>query len=66
MRRKVDPKTAAERCLQAIEEGKTKSINGVDVEVGSECICVRSDTPNANEVAQAVREAIRPYLNEAV
>jgi UPF0271 protein len=61
----VDPQTAAERCLRAIEEGKTKSINGVDVEVGSDCICVHSDTPNAIEVAQAVRRAIRPYLHEA-
>jgi len=61
----VDPKVAAERCLRAIEAGKTKSINGIDVEVGSDCICVHSDTPNAIEVAQAVRQAIRPYLDEA-
>jgi UPF0271 protein len=61
----VDPKTAAERCLRAIEEGKAKSVNGVDVEVGSDCICVHSDTPNAIEVARAVREAVKPYLDEA-
>jgi UPF0271 protein len=61
----VDPKTAAERCLRAIEEGKAKSINGVDVAVGSECICVHSDTPNAVEVARAVRQAIKPYLDKA-
>jgi UPF0271 protein len=61
----VDPKTAAERCLRAIEEGKAKSVKGVDVPVGSDCICVHSDTPNAIEVAQAVRQAIRPYLDEA-
>jgi len=61
----VDPQIAAARCLRAVEEGKTASVNGVDIEVGSDCICVHSDTPNAIEVAQAVREAIRPYLNEA-
>ena len=61
----VDPEAAAERCLRAIEEGKTKSINGVDLEVGSDCICVHSDTPNAIEVARAVREAIKAYLHEA-
>jgi len=61
----VDPKTAAERCLRAIEEGKAKSINGVDVQVGSDCICVHSDTPNAIDVARAVREAVKPYLDEA-
>ncbi len=61
----VDPAEAAKRCLRAIEEGKTASVNGVDVEVGSDCICVHSDTPNAVEVAQAVRQAIMPYLEDA-
>ena len=61
----VDPAEAAKRCLRAIEEGKTASVNGVDVEVGSDCICVHSDTPNAIEVAQAVRAAVKPYLDAA-
>ena len=60
----VDPETAAKRCLRAIEEGITESVNGVPVEVGASCICVHSDTPNAIEVARAVRRAIRPYLGE--
>ena len=60
----IDPGMAAERCLRAIEEGVTTSTNGVTVEVGSDCICVHSDTPNAVEVAQAVRQAIRPHLGE--
>lgn len=61
----VDPDDAARRCLRAIEEGKTTSVNGVDVEVGSDCVCVHSDTPNALEVAQRVRETIKPYLDAA-
>jgi len=61
----VDPAEAAKRCLRAIEEGKTASVNGVDVEVGADCICVHSDTPNAIEVAKAVREAVMPYLEDA-
>jgi UPF0271 protein len=61
----VDPETAAARCLRAIEENKTESVNGVDIPVGSDCICVHSDTPNAVDVAEAVRERIRPYLDEA-
>ena len=61
----VDPVEAAKRCLRAIEEGKTASVNGVDVEVGADCICVHSDTPNAIEVAKAVREAVKPYLDAA-
>ena len=62
----VDPGKAAKRCLRAIEEGVTESVNGVTVEVGSDCICVHSDTPNAVAVARAVRQAIRPYLGEEV
>ncbi|MDD9982171.1 MAG: LamB/YcsF family protein [Gammaproteobacteria bacterium] len=61
----IDPGMAAERCLRAIEEGVTTSTNGVTVEVGSDCICVHSDTPNAIDVAQAVRQAIRPHLGES-
>lgn len=61
----VDPREAAARCVRAIEEGKTKSVNGVDVAVGSDCLCVHSDTPNAVAVAEAVREAVKPYLDEA-
>ena len=61
----VDPVDAAERALRAVEEGKTKSTNGVDVVVRADCICVHSDTPNAVEVAQSVREAVKDYLAEA-
>jgi len=61
----VDPARAAKRCLRAIQEGKTASINGVEIDVGSDCICVHSDTPNAVAVATAVREAIMPYLEDA-
>lgn len=61
----VDPDEAAERCLRAITEGKTKSVDGVDIEVGADAICVHSDTPNAVAVAEAVRKAVGPYLNQA-
>jgi UPF0271 protein len=57
-----DPTDAAARCLRALTEGKTLSVAGNDVAVGSDAICVHSDTPNAVAIAQAVRKAIRPYL----
>ena len=60
----VDPEVAATRCLRAIEEGVTESVGGALVEVGANCICVHSDTPNAVEVARAVRRVIRPYLEK--
>jgi 5-oxoprolinase (ATP-hydrolysing) subunit A len=54
----VDPAEAASRCLRAIAEGKAASINGMDVPVRADSICVHSDTPNAVEVARAVRDAL--------
>jgi UPF0271 protein len=57
-----DPTDAAARCLRALTEGKTRSVAGTDITVGSDAICVHSDTPNAVAIAQAVRDAVRPYL----
>jgi len=54
----VDPAEAASRCLRAIAEGKTRSIRGRDVAVRADSICVHSDTPNAVDVARAVRDAL--------
>jgi 5-oxoprolinase (ATP-hydrolysing) subunit A len=61
----VDPERAARLSLRAVQEGKTQSVNGTDVTVRADCICVHSDTPNAVAVAQAVREAVKPYLAAA-
>ena len=55
----VDPARAASRCRRAIAEGKTSSVNGKDVAVRADSICVHSDTPNAVEVARAVRDALK-------
>jgi len=54
-----DPKAAAAKCLRAITEGKTTSVGGVDIKVEAQTICVHSDTPNAVEIAAAVRAAIK-------
>ena len=61
----VDPATAAARCVRAVTEGKTESVNGKDVSVRADSICVHSDTPNAVAVAQAVADAVRPYVDAA-
>jgi UPF0271 protein len=56
-----DAQEAGQRCVRAIEEGLTKSIGGKDIAVKCESICIHSDTPNAVEIATAVRAAIKPY-----
>jgi 5-oxoprolinase (ATP-hydrolysing) subunit A len=58
----VDPVKAAARALRAVEEGKVASVNGRDVSVRADSICVHSDTPNAVAVARAVKDAVAPYL----
>jgi len=60
----VDPAQAAWRCLRAIAEGKTASVNGSDVPVRADSICVHSDTPNAVEVARTVRDALMTRSQE--
>jgi UPF0271 protein len=64
--REHDAKDAAEaaaKCVRAIREGKVKSVGGKDIAVRADAICVHSDTPNAVEIAQAVREAVKPFLD---
>jgi 5-oxoprolinase (ATP-hydrolysing) subunit A len=57
----VDPTDAATRCLRAMAEGKTRSVGGLDVAVRADSICVHSDTPNAVDVARAVRGALTSH-----
>ena len=65
--REHDAKDAVEagaRCLRAVNEGKVRSINGKDLTTKAETICVHSDTPNAVEIASAVREAVSAQLEQ--
>ena len=59
------PAKAAAACLRAIKEGKVRGTGGKDVAVRADAICVHSDTPNAVAIANAVREAVKPYLDAA-
>jgi UPF0271 protein len=50
-----NPKQAAERVLRMLREGKVRSIEGRDVEVRGETICVHGDNPGAVEFARELR-----------
>src|SRR6476620_5674978 len=50
-----DPKEAAERVLRMLREGKVRSIEGGDVHVRGETICVHGDTPGAVDFARELR-----------
>ena len=50
-----DPKEAAARVLRMLREGKVRSVEGRDVDVRGETICVHGDTPGAVEFARELR-----------
>ncbi|MFN3937184.1 MAG: LamB/YcsF family protein [Gemmobacter sp.] len=56
-----DPDEMARRCVRAITEGKGTAIDGSDIPVRCDSICIHSDTPNALDIARAVRKAVAPY-----
>ena len=60
--RAISPGSAATKVRRAVVEKLTSSINGKDVTVTAQSICVHSDTPGALEVARAVHAAIYEFL----
>src|SRR5207248_3478209 len=50
-----DPNEAAQRVLRMLREGKVRSVEGGDVDVRGETICVHGDTPGAVEFARELR-----------
>ena len=58
-----DPKEAAARVLRMLREGKVRAVDGTDVNVRAETICIHGDTPEAVEFARALRSALE---NEGV
>jgi len=53
-----DPNQAAERVLRMLHEGKVRSVEGRDVEVRGETICIHGDTPGAVEFARKLRSQL--------
>jgi UPF0271 protein len=58
----VDPVDVAAKVRRAVAEGVTRSVNGKDVAVVAQSICVHSDTPGALAVAKSVHRAIGEFL----
>lgn len=61
----VDPAAAAARCLRAVRDGKVRSVEGHDIPVRAELVCIHSDTPGAVAVAKAVRDVLADYPGKA-
>jgi len=56
-----DPGAMAARCVRAITAGTAEATDGTGFAVRCDTICVHSDTPNAIDIARAVRAAIAPF-----
>ena len=48
-----------ERSLKMVTEGRATAINGEEVEVQADTLCLHGDTPGAVEMARAVRNGLR-------
>jgi UPF0271 protein len=57
-----DPQRSAERALRAVTDGVATAVDGTEIPVRADCVCVHSDTPNAVELATAVRAALTPHM----
>ncbi len=53
-----DPEEAAVRVLRMLREGVVRSVDGKDVEVRPETICVHGDTPGAVDFVRALRSRL--------
>ncbi|QBR01552.1 5-oxoprolinase subunit PxpA [Paraburkholderia pallida] len=61
---RLDPEQVAEKVLRACVDGKVRTVDGDDIEIGFDSVCIHSDTPGALELVQQtrarlVREGIR-------
>src|SRR5437762_992227 len=54
----TDPQKAAAQAVRMAMEGKVKTIDGVDVDISVQTICCHGDTPGAQNIVKAVREAL--------
>lgn len=52
-----DAELAAERAVRLVTEGKLTAIDGTELELEVDTLCLHSDTPGAAEIARAVRRA---------
>ena len=53
-----DPMQAAPRVLRMLREGKVRSVDGVDVDVRAETVCLHGDNPEAVDFARALRSEL--------
>ncbi|MBM4420065.1 MAG: 5-oxoprolinase subunit PxpA [Chloroflexi bacterium] len=53
-----DPKVAAEQAMRMVTESKVRAMDGTDVPLEVETVCVHSDTPRSVEFARELRKLL--------
>lgn len=61
-----DPRQAAERVVRAVVHGKVRAVDGQDIDMPCESVCVHSDTPGSIALLQAIHEAFAANEIEVV
>ena len=59
-----DPLEAADRIIRILEEGKVRAVDGTDVTISAQTVCVHGDNPQAVEFVRKLRERLE--LEEVV
>ena len=49
-----DPDEVADRVVRGVTEGKVTTVNGAEIDIPSDSVCVHSDTPGAARLAEAI------------
>ena len=53
-----DPEEAAARVVRMLREAKVRSVDGVDVDVRAETVCVHGDTPGAVDFVRVLKSRL--------
>jgi UPF0271 protein len=53
-----DPDEMGEKTVRLVRDGKVVTIDGGDLELQVESVCVHGDAPNAPAIARAIRTAL--------
>ncbi len=54
----ADPKLTVERCLRMFKDRRVKTLDGTDIDIFANSICVHSDTPGTTDTLKELREAL--------
>ncbi|BDA87129.1 LamB/YcsF family protein [Aureimonas sp. SA4125] len=57
-----DAAEAARRAVRVMSEGLATTIEGGDLPMRADTVCIHSDTPGADQLARAVNAALRPWF----